>query len=62
MSVLVLVPITVIANGFMKDYTPMIVENGCNIGLNHWYIWLTALTILKLFIEIVRYMYIKLYH
>ena len=37
----------------------MVVENGCDIGLDKWYIFLTALTAFKLLIEIWRYMFVK---
>ena len=65
MSVLVLIPITLLANGvgqslLMTDQTPMIVQNGCNIGLEKWYIFLTALAAAKLMFEVWRYMYVKL--
>ena len=67
MTVLVLIPATFIANGFgnlkVEDNDlPLIVQNGCNIGLDRWYIFLTALACLKLLIEVARYMYTKLNH
>ena len=66
MSVLVLIPVTLLANGirFFKlgeeEDEPLIVENGCNIGLNNWYVFLTGLACAKLVIEIWRYMYVKM--
>ena len=64
MSVLVLVPATLLANGIGlqiadSNQVPMVVENGCDIGLDKWYIFLTALTAFKLLIEIWRYMFVK---
>lgn len=62
MAVLVLVPISLLANGIVhsnKEYTPLIVKNGCDIGLNLWYIFLTGMAILKLSVEVSRYLYIK---
>lgn len=65
MSVLVLIPVTLLANGIgisrlsKADDLPLIVENGCNIGLDKWYIFLTGLACAKLLIEIWRYMYVK---
>ena len=38
----------------------MVAENGCNIGLNSWYVFLTALISCKLLIEIFRYMVMKI--
>ena len=64
MSVLVLIPVTLLANGigFLKDdessAQPLVVENGCNIGLNGWYIFLTGLACAKLLIEVWRYLYV----
>ena len=71
MSVLVLIPVTLLANGIGffggkseddEDETsvPLIVENGCNIGLNKWYMFLTGIACFKLIIEVWRYMYVKL--
>lgn len=37
-------------------------QNGCNIGLDKWYIFLTGLACLKLLIEIWRYMFIKVHY
>ena len=67
MSVLVLIPATLIANGhgnlkFEDNDLPLIVQNGCEIGLDRWYIFLTALTCLKLLIEIGRYIYTKMHY
>ena len=67
MSVLVLIPATLIANGigYLKseiEDQPLIVQNGCNIGLDKWYIFLTGLACLKLLIEIWRYMFIKVHY
>ena len=67
MTVLVLIPTSFIANGFGNlkvedDSLPLIVQNGCEIGLDKWYIFLTALTCLKLLIEIGRYMYTKVHY
>ena len=67
MTVLVLIPATFIANGFGNlkfedNDLPLIVQNGCNIGLDRWYIFLTALTCFKLLIEVGRYMYTKVNH
>lgn len=68
MAVLVLVPATLLANGIGfrnvtdRSLVPLVVETGCNIGLNNWYFWLTVLTCLKLLIEIWRYMCVKLHH
>ena len=64
MAVLCLIPLTLMANGIgmslkPTDKMPLIVQHGCNIGLNHWYIFLTVLTCMKLLIEIWRYMYVK---
>lgn len=60
---LVLVPVTLLANGVGSingaDERPMIVENGCNIGLNRWYIFLTAMVAAKLLLEIWRYLFVK---
>lgn len=66
MSVLVLVPATLLANGighFMQGSDanePLIVQNGCNIGLDKWYIFFTCLVCAKLLIEVMRYMYVKI--
>jgi len=64
MSVLVLIPATLLANGMGQFLSgtgeePMIVQNGCNIGLEKWYIFLTGLACAKLLIEIWRYMFVK---
>lgn len=69
MSVLVLIPVTLLANGVgfannstedeQPTHVPMVAENGCNIGLNGWYIFLTGLVIFKLLIEIFRYLCVK---
>ena len=65
MSVLVLIPVTLLANGigFLNssdsDSLPLVVENGCNIGLDKWYIFLTGLACAKLVIEVWRYMFVK---
>ena len=68
MSVLVLIPITLLANGVGyssvtnqqgQSQVPMVAENGCSIGLNSWYIFLTALISVKLLIEIFRYICVK---
>lgn len=63
MTVLVLIPVTLLANGVglfnAGEENPMIVRNGCNIGLNMWYIFLTGLAGTKLLIEIWRYLYVK---
>lgn len=66
MSVLVLIPVTLLANGIGffnsddKKDLPMVVENGCNIGLDKWYVFLTGIACAKLIIEVWRYMYVKL--
>jgi len=66
MSVLVLIPATLLANGVghfisgTNDDQPMVVRNGCNIGLDKWYIFLTAMACGKLLIEVWRYMYVKI--
>ncbi len=67
MSVLVLIPATLLANGVGglggdDGEQPLVVENGCNIGLNKWYIFLTALVAFKLLIEMWRYMFVKMYY
>ena len=66
MSILVLVPATLLANGIglgISDLNqvPTIVANGCNIGLERWYIFLTAMTGIKLLIEIWRYMFVRVH-
>lgn len=66
MSVLVLIPATLLANGIglvnnEDGEQPLVVENGCNIGLNKWYIFLTAIVGCKLLIEMWRYMFVKMY-
>lgn len=38
----------------------MVVRNGCNIGLDKWYIFLTVMACAKLLIEVWRYMYVKI--
>jgi len=71
-AVLVLIPVTLFANGIgypvgantnetdgLQGHLPMIAENGCNISLNSWYIFLTALVSFKLLIEIFRYIIMK---
>lgn len=64
MSVLVLIPITLAANGaFGRGEIPMVAQNGCNIGLDSWYVFFSALACTKLLIEIFRYFVIKVkYH
>ncbi len=67
MSVLVLIPATLLANGIGlvnndDGEQPLVVENGCNIGLNKWYIFLTAIVGCKLLIEMWRYMFVKMYY
>ena len=37
-------------------------QNGCNIGLNKWYIFLTALACAKLLIEVWRYLFVKVHY
>ena len=63
MSVLVLIPVTLLANGIglmnAGEENPMIVRNGCNIGLNTWYVFMTGLACAKLLIEVWRYMFVK---
>ena len=40
----------------------MVVQNGCNIGLDKWYIFLAGLACAKLLIEVWRYMFVKLHY
>jgi len=65
MSVLVLIPVTLLANGVVHNEEgeqPLVVENGCNIGLDKWYIFLTGLVAFKLLVEMWRYMFVKMYY
>ena len=56
MSVMVLIPVALAANGVIGGgELPMIAQNGCNIGLDSWYIFFAALVCLKLLIEMFRY-------
>lgn len=68
MIVFVLLPTTLMANGVgqgaseslsgEKEST-MIVEDGCGIGLNTWYIVFTCMAVIKLGIESMRYLYVR---
>lgn len=66
MAVLVLIPVTLVANGIgygassETKQLPMIAENGCNIGLDTWYLFLTMIACFKLLIEILRYFNVML--
>ena len=40
----------------------MVAIDGCGIGLNVWYIVFTAMIVLKLFIESLRYIYVRQKH
>ena len=56
----VLVPVTLIANGVgSHDENKLAEQGGCYIGLNHWYICLTGLCLVKLVIEIIRLISVK---
>ena len=63
MAVLVLIPVTLLANGVgllvEQDNLPLIVSTGCQIGLNQWYIFLTGLVCLKLFLECLRFLTVR---
>ena len=67
MSVLVLIPVTLLANGIGSilgegENEPLVVQNGCNIGLDKWYIFLTGLACAKLLIEVWRYLFVKVHY
>ena len=71
MAVIVLIPTTLLANGFGSAFTqlgdssnslPLIAQTGCQIGLDFWYIVFTALAITKLLIELMRYYSVAKYH
>ena len=64
MLVMVLIPVSLLANGvfpFMgsDQAETLVVQNGCNIGLDKWYIFLTGLACIKLLIQVWRYMFVK---
>jgi len=66
MIVFVLLPTTLMANGVGtasiasgNEEVPMVVDNGCGIGLNTWYIVFTSIVCFKLFIESMRYLYVR---
>ena len=40
----------------------MVVLDGCGIGLNKWYVAFTAIAVIKLFIESMRYIYVRQKH
>ena len=68
MIVFVLLPTTLMANGIGMGarnpdaVTPMVVSDGCQFGLNIWYIVFTCICVLKLFIEAMRYFYVRKKH
>jgi hypothetical protein len=65
MIVFVLLPTTLMANGVGStrmsgiEEMPMVVDNGCQIGLNTWYIVFTCVCCVKLLIESMRYIYVR---
>jgi len=65
MIVFVLLPTTLMANGVGStrmsgiEEMPMVVDNGCEIGLNTWYIVFTCVCCFKLLIESMRYIYVR---
>jgi len=66
MIVFVLFPTTLMANGVGtariasgSEEVPMVVEDGCQMGLNTWYIVFTCICCFKLFIESMRYIYVR---
>jgi len=69
MIVFVLLPTTLMANGVGtasiatgNEEVPMVVDNGCEIGLNTWYIVFTCVVCFKLLIESMRYIYVRQKH
>jgi len=72
MIVFVLLPTTLMANGVGQaassrlqsaDQEQMMVAiDGCGFGLNIWYIVFTAIAVVKLFIESLRYIYVRQKH
>jgi len=71
MIVFVLLPVSLMANGVGQgasnsmgapEETTMIVEDGCGIGLNTWYVVFTCIAIVKLAIESMRYLYVRQKH
>ena len=71
MAMIVLVPITLLANGVGSSFStfgvssysqPLVAQTGCQIGLDFWYIMLSSLTCVKLFIEVMRYLSVAKYH
>ena len=64
MLVMVLIPVTLLANGVFPLMGPgqtetLVAQTGCNIGLDKWYIFLTGLACMKLLIQVWRYMFVK---
>ena len=71
MIVIILIPATLLANGFgatfanigVSSYSlPLVADTGCQIGLNFWYFMVTCLATIKLGIEIMRYYCVSKYH